>query len=346
VRILFNHGLSAEELYSNTPSSITNRKWRWWIAQYGATRTYEDAIADPFKYCFGLILNRIIDTKVRFKMPVNSEAYIDFDIVTGDKFQKQRQNGRFSEIDFIESDFTGYFLNYYFKAKAYQKEMPIYLGGDLKKKFLEGINSGVKYYTTKDVTINDFLDEVQQQFPSVPAVELKNILLHGFRRMHSAIKFGCAITINSTKNINCFAYIGKLSLTPEKQIKEYSIRRDRKLRKIEGWKKTPFDNYYYIGLNPTGFKQWLEDNKASRCIVHFNNIIPRKIKEELYYKAKHLHVFRFKKDTFKGWAYWADHLEIRDLEYLGEAYEHKFTSIDKSWKELRKEYETRECEHF
>lgn len=55
--------------------------------------------------------------------------------------------------------------------------------------------------------------------------------------MHSAIKFGCAITITSLRHINCYAYIGQLTLTPEKQIKEYSIRRDRKLRKIEGWKK-------------------------------------------------------------------------------------------------------------
>jgi hypothetical protein len=52
--------------------------------------------------------------------------------------------------------------------------------------------------------------------------------------MHSAIKFGCAVSIISKRNINCLAYIGKLTLTPEKQIKEYSVRRDRKLRKIEG----------------------------------------------------------------------------------------------------------------
>jgi hypothetical protein len=52
--------------------------------------------------------------------------------------------------------------------------------------------------------------------------------------MHSAMKFGCAITINTKKFMNCYAYIGDLTLTPQKQIREYSIRRDRKLRKIEG----------------------------------------------------------------------------------------------------------------
>jgi hypothetical protein len=223
------------------------------ISRYGSTNSYGDAISDPFKYCFGLILNRVINDKVRFRVPAKTEAYIDFEIVSGEKFISQRQNGRFSEIDFIESDFTGYFLTYYFKAKAYQKAIPIYVGGELKRNFLDKINTGTKFYTTKDVTIEDFIDQVHEKFSDLTRIEIKKLLLHGFRRMHSAIKFGCAISISTRKYINCLAYIGKLTLTPEKNIKEYSIRRDRKLRKIEGWKKTEFDGYYYIGLNPTGF---------------------------------------------------------------------------------------------
>lgn len=200
---------------------------------YGVNNSREDALAEPFKYCLHLVFKTIIEKSVRFKVPVNSEAYIDFEIVDGDKFIEQRQNGRFSEIDFIESDFTGYFLNYFYRAKAYQKSQPIYLGGELKKSFLQNINSGKRYYTTKDVTIKDFMEPVCKKFDKIPKVEVKRLLLHGFRRMHSAIKFGCAISINSLR-YSCLAYIGSLTLVPEKQIKEYSIRRDRKLRKIEG----------------------------------------------------------------------------------------------------------------
>ena len=236
MRILFNHGLTAGEIYSNTPKSIIDKKWRWMISHYGWTETYEDAIADPFKYCFTLILNKVLDEKVRFKIPVKSEAYIDFEIVNGDKFVLQRQNGRFSEIDFVESDFTGYFLNYYYNTKAYQKSMPIYLGGDLKKKFLSGINSGTKYYSIRDITLDDVIEEVHERYKEFSIPELKKLIIHGFGRMHSSIKFGCAISIIS-KRYKCLAYIGSLNLTPDKQIKEYSIRRDRKLRKIEGWKK-------------------------------------------------------------------------------------------------------------
>jgi hypothetical protein len=112
--------------------------------------------------------------------------------------------------------------------------MPIYLGGTLKEKFLTAINSGTKFYTIKDITLNDFLVPVQKQFPDLTKQEIKKLLMHGFRRMHSAIKFGCAISLVSKKIDPYYAYIGKLTLTPEKNIKEYSVRRDRKLRKIEG----------------------------------------------------------------------------------------------------------------
>jgi hypothetical protein len=149
-------------------------------------------------------------------------------------FIEQRQNGRFGQIDFIESDFTGYALRYYFKTKAYQKAYPIYFGGALKQKFLDGINSGVKFYTIKDVTIKDFLPQVCEKFSDLTNTEVKKLLAHGFRRMHSAIKYGCAISIQTKKNINCVAHIGAIYLKPDKQIKEYSIRRDKKLRKIEG----------------------------------------------------------------------------------------------------------------
>lgn len=341
MRILFNHGLTVRELYTNTSKTIINRQRQWFIDRYGANSSYEDGISEPFKYTIWLILNHVLDNKVRFVVPGVIESYIDFEIVTGDMFEQQRQKGRFQTIDFIESDFTGYALRYFYKTKAYQKAYPIYLGGELKQKFFDGINSGVKYYTIKDVTIKDFLPEIYKKFNELSKMEVKKLIAHGFRRMHSAIKYGCAISIQVKKPVNCFAHIGAIYLEPGKQIREYSRRRDKKLRKIEGWNKTPFDNYYYIGLNDGAFAKWFEVNKKARCVLRFSNILLRKIKEEIYYKDKHVYIFRFKRDTFKGWSYWAEKLELRKVEYIGEALDRKFIPSTKTWKELIKEYEKR-----
>ncbi len=340
MRIFFNHGLTAEEIYTNTQKNIIDKNWKWFITRYGSTNSYSDAISDPFKYCFGLALHKVIDEKKRFKIPYASNGFIDFEIVQGDKFIEHRQNGRFQEIDFVGSDFTGYALRYYFNTKSYQKSYPIYIGGELKKKFILGINSGIKYNTIKDFTVDDLLEEVNLKFKDLTKKEIKKLLIHGFRRMHSAIKFGCAITINTTKFINCYAYIGNLTLVPDKQIKDYSYRKNKKLRKIYSWKKEEFDGYYYIGLNPTAFEQWVKNNKTSRNTLKFDRVLMRKLKEELYNLHKHVYIFRVPIRKFKGWAFWADKLNKRDIEFIGESYEYKFTETTKTWKEIIKEYAT------
>jgi diadenosine tetraphosphate (Ap4A) HIT family hydrolase len=80
-------------------------------------------------------------------------------------------------------------------------------------------------------------------------------------------------------------------------------------------------------------------------LAKFENIIPRKIKEELYYKSNHVYIFRFKRKTFKGYSFWAPKLEVRNLEYLGEAIERKFYPSELTWLQLIKEHEKRKCEH-
>jgi hypothetical protein len=71
-------------------------------------------------------------------------------------------------------------------------------------------------------------------------------------------------------------------------------------------------------------------NSKSRTVLQFTNIIPRKIQEEIYYKAKHLYVFRFKRKDFKGWSYWAETLKLRNVEYIGEVLDRKFTPSNKT----------------
>lgn len=341
--MFFNHGLTPEELYTNTRKCVIDRKWQWFRDRYGTSSSYEDAIAGPFKYCISLIFNYILDNRVRFVIPGVPESYIDFEIVTGDFFEKHRQNGRFQNIDFIESDFTGYALRYYFKTKAYQRTFPIYLGGDLKKKFINNINSGTKYYTIKDVTLKDFLPEVEKKYSELTKTEVKKLVTQGFRRMHSSIKYGCAISIQLKKSPNCIVYIGMIWANPERQIKEYTRRMDKKLRKIDRWIRPEFDGYYYIGLNNSAFAKWIDVNRKSRSILHFTRISPRRIKEEIYYKDKHVYIFRFKRKTFKGYSYWAEKLDLHKVEYLGESLDRKFIPSTLTWQQLIKEYEKRKC---
>lgn len=337
MRMLFNHGITPEDLYTNIPENITDKNWRWFTKHHGYTSSYADALSDPFKYCFKIIIETILEQKVRFKLPVSMEAYLDFEIVSGDMFEIQRQNGRFQNIDFIQSDFTGYVLKYYFKGKSYLRSYPIYLGGELKELFLNKINSGEKFYTIKDITIHDVIDKVFDKFTNLSKQEIKKLLSVGFKRMHSCMLYGCAITINSTKFGNCYAYIGEIHFTKSIQLKEYYIRRDKKLRKVEWWKKNKFDGFYYIALTGPAFSSWLSDNKNSRILVTFNNVMPRKLKEELFYRYRYSYIFKIKIKKYKGMNFWSKKLTTRDVEYIGKVEDYKFTEMKyETWKELIK----------
>lgn len=339
VRILYNHGLSADELYTNTPKRVIDKKWRWFVKYYGSTQSLGDAQSDPFKYAFHLILNKILDDRMRFKIPAVSEAYIDFVEIGEDKFQVARQNGAFPEIDFIESDFKAYRLNYFFRARGYQKNYPIYLGSDLKQKLINYTNQGIKLYSSQDFTMNDILPKVCERFKELKKQEVKSLLLHGFRRLNSAIKYGCAITINTTRFGNCYAYIGELSLNKIRQVNAYQKRRDRKLRIIMQWARPEFDGYYYIGLYGRKINEWLEENKKARVRTVFRYVKLRKIQEELYYVSPHVYIFRTKLKSFKGYSFWAEELKLRDLEYIGEVHKLKFTPATITWQQWKKEYE-------
>lgn len=231
--MLFNHGLSAEQLYTNTPDRITDKKKQYFKNLYGDSNSREDSISAPFRYCMGLIINKILDEKLRFKMPNPTNAYIDFEVINEDLFEMYKQRGAFPDVDFIESDFTGYYLRYFYPSKTYQKKITVYLGGDLKKKFIEKVNSGEKLYTTKDFTLKDVLNDVHKEFKELDKDELYRILTHGLRRMHSAILYGCFISITAIKHINCYAFFGDLYTNEYKQAASFQFRMIRKVRKME-----------------------------------------------------------------------------------------------------------------
>ena len=333
--------MGIDDLFTNTPKKIVDRKWKWFVKNYGSTSSLADAISDPFKYMLVLVFNKMLDERLRFKLPVQGKSYWDFEVITEETFIKCRQSGKFKEIDFINSDFTGYTIKYFFDTKAYQKSYNIYLGGDLKRKFIENINNGVKYYSTGDFTIHDIIHLIYDRFPELTNKEIRDIIKFGIRRMHAAIRFGCALTFNTTKYGNCYVYIGKMSWERRKQIEEYILRKDRKLRKIDQWKKEPYQGYYYIGITGEIFDNWVKENKYSKSIVKFKKVTIKKIMEELYYKYPIVYIFRIRVKKYKGWSHWCEKIDGRETVYMGKAEKLKFSPAKITWKELIKQNETR-----
>ena len=340
MRTLFNHGLGIEDLFTNTPKRVVDREWGWYSKNFGSTNGYAEAISNPFKYALVLIFNKMLDERLRFITPQG--AYFDFTSIMEDDFIRERQKGKFQDIDFINSDFTAYQVKFIFNGKSYKRYQNVYFGGELREKFIQNINNGIKYYTTEDFKINDIYHLIYEKFPEFTNKEIREIIKFGFGRMLSSIKYGCSCTLNTRRYGNCYVYIGKMLWEQRLQIENYKFRRDRKLRKIFQWKRPEFDGYYYVGITGTLFTDWLKENKYSKSKVKFKKVMVRKIMKELYYRYPEVYIFRIKVKKFKGLIFWKEKLDARETVYMGKVEKLKFSKAEITWKELIKQNEKRD----
>ena len=69
--------------------------------------------------------------------------------IRGSDFEKVRKNGKFRNIDFLESLFTGYQMYLYIHGKSdnflHRKKYPIYVNKVLRDKLVKYTNEGKVY---------------------------------------------------------------------------------------------------------------------------------------------------------------------------------------------------------
>lgn len=95
-----------------------------------------------FRDCVNVILNDIIDNNVTFNLPTGkNKACIHVKRTSGDQFKKAVQNGKWNDIDFLASMFSG---NQLVLEMGY-REKPIYVAGELKQKLIDNTNNGKQY---------------------------------------------------------------------------------------------------------------------------------------------------------------------------------------------------------
>lgn len=104
---------------------------------------HRDALAKQiFKDSVKLVLNDIIDNNVTFIFP-NSLAKIHMQKTEGDDFVHARQCGKWQDVDFIASFYTGYELALTLKDTRVK---PIYVGKEMKDRITKYTNEGKQYY--------------------------------------------------------------------------------------------------------------------------------------------------------------------------------------------------------
>lgn len=95
-----------------------------------------------------LIVEDIIENNVHFLLPTagSNEAYLYMKKFSGNDFKRAVRRGKWRDIDFLTSNFTGYQLALSVKSnKRPEKEKSIYLGCKHKDRITELTNLGKRY---------------------------------------------------------------------------------------------------------------------------------------------------------------------------------------------------------
>lgn len=141
------HTFSAQEIFHNFP--IEKLK----IDYDTVKKIYSDGdkrslSASIFTRGMQLIIEDIIENNTYFLLPTagSNEAYLYMNKTSGNSFKNAVKHGKWRDVDFLTSNFTGYQLSLKTKSsKRPEKEKTIYLDYKHKDRITELTNEGKRY---------------------------------------------------------------------------------------------------------------------------------------------------------------------------------------------------------
>lgn len=141
------HAFTGKDLFMNFP--IEKLK----MTKDQCTEIYSDGnkrdLAEQiFIKSLELVVDDIIDNNVHFKFPGigRTQAYMYMKRTEGKEFKKAFKNGKWNDVDFITSNFSGYQLALEMQSeKRLPRSKSIYLSAKDKQRIIDHTNNGKQY---------------------------------------------------------------------------------------------------------------------------------------------------------------------------------------------------------
>ncbi len=132
------YALTAKDLYTKFPY----KRLKTNIKQLPNGGNQSQLLAQVFRYFFYLVIKDIIENKTTFRFPRSYRAFLEMLSVSGDEFVKARQNGKFQDVDFLTSDFTGYNLGLRYNTRYGKWTKALHVSEKYKDRITELTNQG------------------------------------------------------------------------------------------------------------------------------------------------------------------------------------------------------------
>lgn len=139
------HSFNVDEIFMNFPYKklkLTCEDCK----RINGNKDRDALVKKIFRDSVKVILSDIIDNNVTFTLPTNKgTADIHVRRTYGEDFKKARKRGKWKNVDFLSSNFSGNELVLSMKRNVFSKEKIIYVDKNLKSKITENTNNGMQY---------------------------------------------------------------------------------------------------------------------------------------------------------------------------------------------------------
>lgn len=139
------HSFNVDEMFMNFPYKklkLTCEDCK----RINGNKDRDALVKKIFRDSVKVILSDIIDNNVTFILPTNKGiADIHVRRTYGEDFKKARKRGKWKNVDFLSSNFSGNELVLSMKPNVFSKEKIIYVDKNLKSKITENTNNGMQY---------------------------------------------------------------------------------------------------------------------------------------------------------------------------------------------------------
>lgn len=239
-------------------------------------------VKQVFRECLRVILNDIISNNITFWLPTGKKkCNIHMKRVDGEAFKNLRKAGKWSDVNLLSSQFTGYELGLFMYGVRDPRVKTIYVNKELKDKITRNVNSGMQYGDSKnDKYISDYYQEMHQKFPKVPISDIKKILNFSWKSLYLHNSYG-GDTFITDRNLWC--YIGHLKKDSIKYFLYYIKKLSIKLRVLYKRNKIEWNGYYYFALSDKQYQEYINQKNRRgrpRKSFTFSNIFLYQILDE------------------------------------------------------------------
>lgn len=146
----------------------------------------------------------------------------------------------------------------------------------------------------KTTTIDDYIEELHEQFPEVTEKQIKKIMVYGLKMMLQYFKRGMDIIVDARKLI----YFGRMYKNGISWFKHYSTRLSRKIRYMFKRRRLSWDGYFYFGVKEDKYLEYLKQNR--RKVKTFKRIFVYMLLDECKAEVTWAeYIFRVKNDNLK-----------------------------------------------